>query len=100
MKNPNDYKLILKDRRHKSWLVNGIPFRLLDDVSVEGTEENKKVDLKKVYQQHLKNEAEHLWVETWKCILCGKYHESYLYEMNPAPYKNLNKQIDKLLEDS
>jgi len=50
----------------------------------------------KIYQDHLKNKTEHTWVETYKCIICGKYHEAYLYEMNPEIYKSLQKELKKL----
>ena len=52
---------------------------------------------RQLYKKHLKNEVEHMWVETYKCLICGKYHEAYLYEMNPKPYQSLQKMLNKLL---
>ena len=60
----------------------------------------KKDELHELYRQHLKNKVEHIWVETLKCAICGKYHEAYLYEMNPKQYKGLQKQINKLIDDT
>ncbi len=53
----------------------------------------------KVLKQHLNNEVEHTWVETYKCIICGKYHEAYLYEINPEPYHSLQEEINKLVKN-
>ena len=55
----------------------------------------KKIE--KLYKLHLENKVEHVWVQTYKCIICGKYHEQYLYEINPKPYKKLQQILNKLV---